>query len=115
MPLVAPAVSAESPPSVGLLTEVISSLLGRNFFSAVLEDFEDEVSLGFDAVILGNAAPSLGLDFVLASGIDCIECINGSVVCSVFGWSFCIDVALDDKVGRTGTTGLIAELVVTLR
>ena len=98
MPLVIPAVSAESSSFVGALTAVISSLLGRNFFSAVLEGFEAEGSLDFDAVTLDDTPPSFD-----------------SVVCSVCSESFCIDVALDDIVGRTGTTGLIAVLVVTLR
>ena len=98
MPLVIPVVSAESRSFVEVLTAVISSLLGRNFFSAVLEDFEADGSLGFDVVTLGNTPPSFD-----------------SVVCSVCGGSFCTAVALDDIVGRTGTTGLIAVLDVTLR
>ena len=97
---------------------MISSLLGRDFLSTGLEELGAEGSLDFDAFlasdILEDAAPGFGLDFTLASGS---ECLAGSVLvtCSLCCMSFCIEVVLEDEVGRTGTTGLIAALVVTLR
>lgn len=119
-PLATPAVSAESCSFfVALLTAVISSLLGRNFLSMGLKGVEVEGSLDFDAVLasgtLEDAPPCFGLGFTLDSAIGCIVGSVVLVICSLCCKSFAMVVALEDEVGSTGTTGLIAALTVDLR
>lgn len=59
---------------VAPLAAAISSLLGRDFLSAGLEELAGEVLLGFGAVLASgmpkDAASSFGLDFTLASGTE---------------------------------------------
>lgn len=103
---------------VASLAAAISSLPGRNFFSPDLEDFAGEGLIAFDSVLasdkLETASSSFGLDFMLGSGAGGVL---GSVL-SAFtlgGGSLCTMVDFEDGLGRTGMTGLIAGLVVTLR
>ena len=104
---------------VALLTAIISSLLGRGFFSTALEGCETKGSLDFDAVrvsaTLEDAPLCFGLGFTLLSGI---ECKAGSVVlvaCSLCCRSFWVEVALEGEAEIVGTAGLIAAPAVTLR